>query len=157
MMPEAGSDGAWCVAMRFQELLELSIGQQTNLGGAIHAALDFDVNMAVVDQGMEVVVVHDIIGEHGNRDVHVGVVLGLHGGAQIKVFEVTHHASCIGHGDDTVEKDLDSGEVCCFGADIASVINAVATHGPPDAMWDVLFGAEGTNHMEVCGLGARGS
>jgi len=38
--------------MRFQELLELPIGQQTSLGEAVHAALDFDIDMAIVDQGV---------------------------------------------------------------------------------------------------------
>jgi len=63
----------------------------------------------------------------------------------------------LGMENDAIEKDLDSGEVCCFGANVAGVINVIATHGPMDAMWDVLLGAEGINHAEVCGLSAGGS
>jgi len=59
MVPEARSDGAWCIAMRFQELLELQIGQETSLGEAVHAALDLNINVAIVDQSMELVVVHE--------------------------------------------------------------------------------------------------
>jgi len=61
MVSEARSDGAWCIAMGLQELLELLIGQKTGLGKAVHATLDFDIYMAIVDQGMELVMVHDVI------------------------------------------------------------------------------------------------
>jgi len=65
-----------------------------------------------------------------------------------------HNAQGMGCGDNAIEEDLDGGEVCCFGADIAGVVNAVATHGPIHVVGHVLLGVECADHMEVCGLGA---
>jgi len=54
----------------------------------IHATLDFHIDMAIVDEPMQVAMVHDVRGENCHRDVHVGIVQGQNWGAQIKVFEV---------------------------------------------------------------------
>jgi len=107
--PEAGCDCAWHVPMGCQELLKLHVGEESGLREAIHAALNLNIDMAMVDQTVELVMVHDFVREHGHRDVHVGVVLGLHWCAQIKIFEVVHHALGVGSGDDTVKEDLDCG------------------------------------------------
>jgi len=47
----------------------------------MHAALDLNVDMPmpIVDQGMELIVLHDVLGEHHDGDLYVGVVLGFHG------------------------------------------------------------------------------
>jgi len=107
--PKAGSDGSWHVTVWFEELLELPVGQEASLGEAIHLVLDLNIDIPFVNQGVELIVLHDVVGEHSNGDVHVGVVLGFHGGTQIEVFEVAHHAPGMGHGDDAVEEDLDGG------------------------------------------------
>jgi len=139
MMPEAWGYGAWCIPMGGKELLELLVGQEPGLGEAIHAALNFNIDVPIVDQGVEPVVVHDVSGEHGDRDARVCIILGLHGGAQIKIFEITHHAFGMGCGDYTVEEDLDGGEVCSFGADIAGIVNAITAHSPMDTVGGWLF------------------
>jgi len=59
--------------------------------------LDLNVDMPFVNQGMELIVLHDVLREHSNGDAHVGIVLGFHGGAQVEVFEVAHHALGVGH------------------------------------------------------------
>ncbi len=156
MTPEAWGYGAWCIPVGGKELLELLVGQELGLGEAIHAALNFNIDVPIVDQGVEPVVVHDVSGEHGDRDARVCIILGLHGGAQIKIFEITHHAFGMGCGDYTVEEDLDSGEVHSFGADIASIVNAITTHSPTDVVGDGFFGVEGTDHTEIGGFGAWG-
>jgi len=107
--PEAGCDGAWHVAMWCQELLKLQVGQESGLWEAIHAMLNLNIDMAMVDQAVKLVMVHDVVREHGHRDVHVSIVLGFHWCAKVKIFEVAHHALGIGHGDDAVEEDLDCG------------------------------------------------
>ncbi len=48
--------------------------------------------MAIVDEGVEIVVGHDIQGYGTNGDVHVSVVTQLHGHAKVKILDVTHHA-----------------------------------------------------------------
>ncbi len=65
---------------------------------------DLHVNMTIVDEGMEVVMVHDIGRNNGDQNVHVSVIGGLHGGAQIEVFDVTHHAAATRHGYNTVKE-----------------------------------------------------
>jgi len=47
---------------------------------------------------------HDIRWDDTNWDLHVGIILWLHGSAQVKILEVPHHALCIGCGDDAVEQ-----------------------------------------------------
>jgi len=112
---------------------------------------DLHINMTNVDEGMEVVMVHDVGRNDGNWNAHVSIIRGLHGVAQIEVFDVTHHAAAAGHGYNTVKEQFGSDEVSSFGADIARVFNVVATNGPPDAMGDGLFWAMSTDDAQVRG------
>ncbi len=49
VVPESWCDGAWCIAMECHELLKMKVGQETSLQEAIHAMLDLDIDMAIVD------------------------------------------------------------------------------------------------------------
>jgi len=62
-------------------VLELIVGKLACLWEAVHAALDFHVDMAIVDKCMQLVVVHDVRREDSNRDEHVSVISGWHGSA----------------------------------------------------------------------------
>jgi len=98
--------------------------------------------------------VHDFVREHGHRNAHVSVIFGLHWCAQVKIFEIAHHALGIGHVDDAVEEDLDCGQISSFGADVASVVNVIVAHSPMDAVWAFFFGAISAHHTEIGGFGA---
>ncbi len=45
---------------------------------------DFHIDVAIVDEGMEIVVVHDIWGYGTNGDVHVTIVARLHWHAKVE-------------------------------------------------------------------------
>jgi len=60
--------------------LELVIGDFAGLWQAIHASANFNVNMAMVDKGMEGIVGHDIQWNYGDRDAHVCIIGWWHGG-----------------------------------------------------------------------------
>jgi len=83
--------------------LQLDVGKFASLGQLMHAASYFDIDMSLVYQWTKVVVVNDLRGKDVHRDVHASVVLSQHGGAQVKIFEVTHHALCLWCGHNTVE------------------------------------------------------
>jgi len=83
------------------------------------------MDMAVMDKCMEGIVVHDVWWDNGNWNAHVGIVGGLHGGAQVEIFEVTHHAFGTGGGHKTVEEELCSDDVCSLGADVAQIFDSI--------------------------------
>jgi len=60
--------------------------------------------MSMVYQCMELILLHDIWWDDTNGDLHIGIVSQLYGSAQVKILEVPHHASYIGHGDNAVEQ-----------------------------------------------------
>ncbi len=87
------------------------IGNLAGLQESIHALPDFDIDMAIVDKGMQVVVVHDGRGKDCHRDVHASIVSRLHGGSKVEIFEITHHAVGAGGGNDAIEKQFGGDEV----------------------------------------------
>ncbi len=118
---------------------------------------DLHVNMAIVDESMEVAMVHNVGRNDGNQNVHASIIRRLHGGAQVKVFDVTHHAASgrCGHG--TVEEQFGCDEVHSFCADIAGIFDVVAANSPLDMMWDSLFWAMHTNNAQVSGTVTMGN
>ncbi len=67
--------------------------------------------MAIVDEGMKVVMVHDIRRDDSDRNAHVRIVSRLHGGAQVKILDVAHHAAPAGGGHHAVEEQFGSDDV----------------------------------------------
>ena len=80
------------------------IGNLAHLRESIHAPSDFHIDMAIMDKGMKLVVVHDVWWEDCHGDAHVGIVGRLHGGPKIAIFEITHHAVGTRGGNDAVEE-----------------------------------------------------
>jgi len=89
-------------------------------------------------------------------DAHVHIIGWWHGGTQVKIFEVTHHALGARGGDDAVEEEFGSDDIGCFGANITSIFDTITTNSPMDAIWDQFFGAMCTNNAEVSGTFTRG-
>jgi len=73
--------------MGFKESLQLDIGKFAGLGQSIHALSYFNIDMPLVDQGMEIVVFNDVRWQDGHQDAHVHIVLSQHGGAQVTKFD----------------------------------------------------------------------
>jgi len=89
--------------MRCEKCLQLDIGKFAGLGQPIHAMLYLNINVSLVYQQVQVVVVNDLNGKDCHQDVHVCIVLGQHGDAQVKIFEVTYHAFCLWCGHNAIE------------------------------------------------------
>jgi len=102
--------------------------------------VDFHIDVAIVDEGMEIVVGHDIWGYGTNGDAHVSIVAWLHGCAKVEILDVAHHAARASGGHNTVKEELSSDEVSGFGADIASIFHMVTTDSPADMMGQGFFG-----------------
>jgi len=100
----------------------LVIGNLASLRESIHAPPDFDIDVAIVDKGMQLVVVHDGRGKDCHGDVHVSIVSRLHGGSKVEIFEITHHAAGTRGENNAIEKQFGSDEVSSFSADINQCI-----------------------------------
>ncbi len=111
-----------------EQALEVFIGNAAGLWEAIHAFPDFHIYVSVADKVVEIVVVHDCVGNGRDRDAHVGVISWWHGCAKVKIFEVAYQALRTRCGDDAVEKQFCSDYVSCFGADIPEVFNLVGRY-----------------------------
>ena len=59
-----------------KEFLEVVIGDATSLREAVHAFANFHIYVTIVDEVMEVVVLHDCFGDGRHRDAHVCIVFG---------------------------------------------------------------------------------
>jgi len=106
-----------------------------------------DFHVAIIKEGMEIVVGHDIWGYVTNGDAHVRIVAWLHGCAKVEILDVTHHAAPASGGNNTVEEELSSDEVSSFGADIAGIFHMVTTNSPLDMMGHGLFGPMCTDNV----------
>jgi len=130
----------------------LVIGDLAHLREPIHAPSDFHIDMAIVDKGMQLIVVHDVRQEDYHWDAHVSIVGRLHGGSNVEIFAITHPASGTRGGNDAAEKQFGGGEVSGFSADIAGIFNMVAANGPSHTMWDGFFRLVCTDNAEVGGM-----
>ncbi len=129
-----------------EQALEVFVGSAAGLWEAIHAFPDYHIDVSIVDKVMELVVVHDQVGNGQDGDAHVGVIGQWHGCAKVKVFEVAHHALHAQCGNDAIEKEFCGNYVSGFGADIPKVFNPVATHGPAYIVWVGFFRSVGTDN-----------
>lgn len=125
------------------------IGDLAGLGKTIHALADFDIYVAVVDERAEVVLVEDGFGDEGNGNHHV--LIPVHGGIEVKIFDVHGHELGIGRGEDTVEEKFGGGEASSLGANIARIVDEVSTHSPADTTWLFLLGTISDDVAEVGG------
>jgi hypothetical protein len=83
----------------------------------------FDKDVIIVDEGMEIVVVHDGGQDVFDRDVHV--FIAVHGRVEVEILDVDGHETRIGGGDDTVEKDFDGRQISGGGSHFAGIVNTV--------------------------------
>ena len=129
------------VAMFIEIRDEGIIGNAPSLGKTIHAFVDLHINISIDSNCMQVVLLDDVIGNDVNGDVHV--FISVHGIVEEEIFNVNAHEAGIWCGDDTVEEDFDSGEVCNLCGDIERIVNFVATYCVSDMshflfLWSVI-------------------
>jgi hypothetical protein len=70
------------------------VDNDAGLGEAVHAALNFDIYMSVVDKREEVVCLNDFLGDDVDWESHV--LIAAHGGSQVEVFNVAAHVLGVG-------------------------------------------------------------
>jgi hypothetical protein len=71
VFPKARGDGAWGKAARGKVLDEGVVAQFARLRKAVHAFSDFGVNVAIVNEGLQVVEVNNFLGDQVHRDAHI--------------------------------------------------------------------------------------
>ena len=147
MAEEAGGVFTLVVAVFGKVGNEGVVGDAAGLGEAIHAFVDFDVNVTFVDEGFKIVEFKNCLRDERDRDHHE---LGTgHRGVQVKVLDVHDHEACSWGGDNTVEEELGCGESSGFGADVSGVVNEIAANSPANSTGLSFLGAVCNDVAEV--------
>ena len=121
---------------------------------AVHAFSNFDIDIAVVNFGIQVITAHDVRGNIVNADAHVFKL--IHGGVEIEIFDVGCAKFGVGSRDDAVEKAFDSSEVRSLRVYVTGIFNSIATHCEANAFgdcfaWTVFCYDSGLGSFFVCG------
>ena len=93
VLVEAGSVFKGEVARLGKVLLEAFIGEDASLGQTVHSFVDFNEDMVIPDEVMELVLVHDVGENVLDRDLHVFVA--HHGSVEVEILDVNHHEACV--------------------------------------------------------------
>jgi hypothetical protein len=144
MLPQAQSNGDGGIAMWCKEFGEAVISNTASLGKAVHPLADLNVDVVMMDERCKLVLGHDGVGDDGNRDAHVLIL--LHGHVEIEVLEVDSHKVSIRCGDHAIKEYLDVSEISGLGTDIAIIMDAITADGETDSTRVRFFGAEGSNN-----------
>ena len=108
------------------------IGDAAGLGKAVHAFVDFNIDIAFVDKGGKVVLLKDGLWDQGDREHHVFGTIEV--GVQVEILNVHGHKQGVGSGNDAVKDEFGGGKASGFGAGIARVVDEIATDGPSDTL-----------------------
>ena len=146
---EAGSVGGSKVAVGGEVLGEAFVCEDACLRKAVHAFADFGQDVVVVDEGLQLVLSHDVRWDIFDGDPNI--LVARHWCAEVEIFDVDRHKLGVWSGEDAIDEDFDSGEVGSRRADVAFVDNAVASHGETDAFGFGFVWAEGGDDAEVSG------
>ena len=98
---EARCEFDWCIALLRHMCFEAFVSDEAGVGKTVHAFADFDINVAVVDERVKVVLLHDDFGNLLDGDAHV--LVSGHGRTEVKVFEIDGHEFGVGGRYDAVE------------------------------------------------------
>jgi hypothetical protein len=98
------------------------------------------------------ILVNDGFWERHHNDAHV--LLTGHRGAQVEMFAAESFKPGTASGDDTVEEELDIGDVCCWGVDLVRVVDGVAADGEAHAFRLCFVGSFSGNKACICCLAA---
>jgi hypothetical protein len=83
---------------------ESIVDERASMGKTVYAFADLDENMSVVDEGLELVLLHDAGWNDFDGDSHIFVIVS--GSVQVKYFDVDRREFCIGSGQNAVEEAL---------------------------------------------------
>ena len=125
--PEAWRVAYRSVAIATEETDQLLFVKDAGLGKTIHSTTYLHVDFAVVDNVSEFVVRDDFVGDGGDGDEYVFVI--IHWCAKIVVFNVQAEPTSTWGGKCAVHKYFESCHVGDFHTQIARVIDEVAANG----------------------------
>jgi len=144
---EAVGVGGLNIAVRGKVGNQFVIGKMSGLGKPVHAFDDADENVAIVNEVLEIA-----LGENGSRDLvdwdsHVLEV--IHFIVEVEVLDVNGAELCIRHGEDAVKEEFGGDESSSFGADIAGIVDAIASDGKANATRFAFVGAVSNDKAEI--------
>ena len=121
-----------CFATVFGGFLdEFIVGELASPRETVHTLADFEESMFMVDEGLELVLLHDVGRDDFDMDSHVFVT--VHGSVQVKVFDVDRHEFGIGIGQDAVKEALGCGNVGGVNTDVSWVFDEVVASSEADS------------------------
>jgi len=94
--------------------------------------------MAIVDQVVDIVMFHDFVRVHVHGDLHVCIIFGFHGCAQIKIFHIAIVYVALGVEMMPLKSILT--EAGSFCVDITGKVYMLATSCPPHLVWGFFWG-----------------
>ena len=125
--PEAWGVAYTCIAVVLEETDQLFSGQDAGLGKTVHSAMYLHVDFTVMDNVMEFVVCDDFVGDGGDGDEHVFVI--LHWCAKIVVSNAQAEPSSAWGRQCAVHEYFESCHVSYFHTQIGRIIGEVAAYG----------------------------
>ena len=108
------------------------VGKFSCLDETVEAFVDLEIDVAVVDEGFEVVLVDDGLWDEFDRDTHV--FGSCHEGVEVEVGDVKCGITCFCGGDGAIEVTFDGWHVDGWCAGGASVIVIVVGDGETNAV-----------------------
>ena len=125
--PKARSVSYGGVTIVAQEMDELLFGEYARLWKAVHAVVYFSIDFAFVGNCVKIVKVDDFWRDEVDWDEHILVVV-VHRCPKIIVLDVKAQPMGTWSRQGAVDEDLEGGHVGNFHAEVARVVNEVATN-----------------------------
>ena len=147
--PESWRVADWCVAIGVEETCQLLFREDAGLRKTVHAASYLDVDFAIVYQVSEFVVCDDFVGDGVDRDEHVLVI--IHWCTEIVILYIQTEPTCPRGRECTVDEYFEGGHVGDFHAEVAGVIDEVASHGDSGAVTFSFLWAIAADKSGICG------
>jgi len=137
------------IAVRGKVSDQFVVGETPGLGEPIHAFDDANKDVAIVDEVLQIV-----LGENSGRDLVDGDahVLGvIHCSVEVKILDVNGTELRVRCGEDAVKEEFGGYESSGFGADVAGIVDAIATDGEADAARVAFVGTVSDDQSKIGG------
>ena len=98
----------------------------------------FDVDVAVVYRFVEVIFINHFLGNKGDWHL-IHVLISVHGCSKIEIVNIEAHPSGTFSRDGAVDDKFGSGCIGCWCADVAWIVDKIATNGEAGPFWFSFF------------------
>jgi hypothetical protein len=113
----------WAVSMLGEQFCQKNVSEEPCLWESIYSFAYFDVEVPIVDQGMEIVFVHNFVGYHA--DGYAYVFISFQRRPEIIVLYVHVHIECHLGGTHAVKDLFCDGEIRCFCCYFTRVLDPI--------------------------------